>query len=193
LLLSEPLTFPLMALRPSIVEKEDAVGIDDMKLLRLLALVAALAPLQTNAQTKPVEIGDWNVGQEGEHRCRMLGSFGDNVISFAADPAGNGNLAFFSGGPRFAKASYAASYSFDGWKTEKAATMLPLTLREGSKLNRVLATGIRSDFFVSLSRAKHLWLRIPDIGFDDNLDIPDMPMVFRAFANCIRAIDTTPG
>lgn len=161
-----------------------------MKLLSLFVLCATLAPGYAYAQAAPVEIGDWSVGPEGEYRCHMLGSFGDGVISIAADPAGNGNLAFFSSAPRLEKADYAASYSFDGWKTEKSATMVPLNLAEGRKLNRVLAAGIRSDFLLGLARTRHLWLRIPDIGFDADLDIPDAGRIFQAFADCIRAIDS---
>lgn len=153
---------------------------------------AALAPAQTAPSPPEVEIGDWTVAPEGDHRCHMLGSFGDNVISIAADRAGNGNLAFFSSGPRLENIKYVAHYSWDGWKTETSTTMIPLNLPRGGKLSRVLATGIRSDFLTSLSRSKHFWLRIPDIGFDEDLEIPEAGRILNALGNCVRAIDTAP-
>ena len=155
----------------------------------LWIVIAAVAP----AQAAPsVDIGDWTIAPEGEHRCHMLGSFGDNVISIAADRAGNGNFAFFSTGPRLENAKYSARYSWDGWETETSTTMIPLNLARGGKLSRLLATGIRSDFLTSLARSKHFWLRIPDIGVDENLEIPDAGRILSALGNCLRAIDTAP-
>ncbi|MEG3151576.1 hypothetical protein U1769_16915 [Sphingomonas sp. ZT3P38] len=164
----------------------------DMILSIFWAVIAAVAPAQEAPSPPSVEVGDWTVAPEGEQRCHMLGSFGDNVISIAADRAGNGNLAFFSTGPRLENTRYAARYSWDGWKTETSTTMIPLNLARGGKLSRVLATGIRSDFLTNLARSKHFWLRIPDIGFDEDLEIPDAGRILAALGDCVRAIDTTP-
>ena len=147
-----------------------------------MLLGAQQAPQQAQGNTADVEIGRWLIQPENETRCHMLGAIDDIVVlSFAEDARTWGNLAVFGNGWQLEPRTYAGSYSWDGWKTSVKVDFraLPLTKTRG-----VLAMGTDAAFTQNLLRAKHFWLRVPELGYDGNVDMPEANELVAALAAC---------
>jgi len=148
--------------------------------LSAIALLAGTPPAQ--AEPKPVEIGPWLIQPEGDTRCHALGAVDDHVVvSFAEDARTSGNMALFGNAWKIEREDYPGSYSWDGWKTSTQVPLKALTLPNG---RGVVAMGTDAAFTRKMVRAKRLWFRIPDLGFDGQIDIPEAGEVVAALAAC---------
>ncbi|MEO9131286.1 MAG: hypothetical protein ABI240_08770 [Sphingomonas sp.] len=149
-------------------------------------MFAALAMLpggqQSQGETAKVEIGRWLIQPEGATRCHMLGAIDDTVVlSFAEDAKTWGSLAVFGQGWQLETKTYAGSYSWDGWKTSMPVDFkaLPITKTRG-----LLVIGTDAVFTQNLLRAKHFWLRVPELNYDGDVDIPEVQELVAALAAC---------
>ena len=148
--------------------------------LSAIALLAAVPPAQ--ADPNSVEIGPWLIQPEGDTRCHALGAIDDHVVaSFAEDAKTWGNMALFGNEWKIDREDYAGSYSWDGWKTSTQVTLKALTLPNG---RGVVAMGTDAAFTQNMVRAKHLWFRVPGLGFDSEIDIPEARDLVAALAAC---------
>jgi len=149
----------------------------------IASLLAALALAGAPAQATSVTIGRWKVEPQGADRCHMIASFGTHmVLNIAADAAGNATLIVYDDRWKLeAPRSYAARYSWDGWKSESDMTLKSFTASNGLTL-----LGARADtgFTEALAAARHLWLRVPELDFAGDFDIPESGKLLVALQSC---------
>lgn len=149
-----------------------------------IALAMALGAQQAQSGTADVEIGRWLIQSESETRCHMLGAIDDTVVlSFAEDAKTWGNLAIFGQGWQVEPRTYAASYSWDGWKTSVTVDLRAFPI---SKTRGLLAMGTDAAFTQNLLRAKHFWLRVPEFNYEGDVDMPEAAELVAALAACNR-------
>ncbi len=149
-----------------------------------IALAMALGTQQAQSGTADVEIGRWLIQPESETRCHMLGAIDDTVVlSFAEDAKTWGNLAIFGQGWQVEPRTYAASYSWDGWKTSVKVDLRALPI---SNTRGLLAMGTDAAFTQNLLRAKHFWLRVPELNYEGDVDMPEAAELVAALAACNR-------
>jgi hypothetical protein len=147
-----------------------------------IALAMVLAAQQPKGEAAGVEIGRWLIQPEGATRCHMLAPIDDTVVlSFAEDAKTWGSLAVFGQGWQLKPKTYAGSYSWDGWKTSVTVDFraLPITETRG-----LLAIGTDATFTQNLLRARHFWLRIPELSYEGEVDIPEAQELVAALATC---------
>ncbi|MEI9852248.1 MAG: hypothetical protein WDN24_16920 [Sphingomonas sp.] len=149
----------------------------------MITIGLSLALLAAHVAPDPVRVGAWLVGPLDDASCQAETHFGGNyLVNISEDATGRGLFVF--GDDRWLLKdgdTKPATLSWDGWKTTAEASFAAVRTDNGSSY---LVMETDAGFTENLAGAKHLWLRIPGVDFDDDLDIPDAPDLVTAIAAC---------
>lgn len=148
-----------------------------------IGISAALLLAAAQEGPAPVEVGAWLVAPASSDSCAAVAEFGPNLmVSVRENAMGIGDFVLSDDRWKLAAGkAEAGSLSWDGWTTTRPAAFV--ARKTGSGLS-VLVMTTDGGFTEELAGAKHLWLRIPGVGFDDDLDIPDAGELIGAIVDC---------
>lgn len=135
--------------------------------IALLALLA-LAPQELPA---PVEVGAWLVAPATRDSCAAVTELGPNVmVSIRQTAKGAGQFVFSDDRWKLVEGQpQPATLSWDNWATTRQASFVARKTQGGAW---ILAMDTEGSFTENLAQAKHLWLRVPGVGFDQGFDVP---------------------
>lgn len=148
----------------------------------IILALSLLAAAQTAPE--PVRVGLWLVAPlASAEGCQAETRFDDNyLVNISEEATGTGHFIFADDRWLLKDGdTKPATLSWDGWKTSVDASFSAVRTDSGASF---LVMDTDSGFTERLAGAKHLWLRIPGVDFDNELAMPDAAEVLAAIAAC---------